>query len=1041
MARSFGDGVRVGLRQLEDQGGGGSALAHARWLWLLHDDSAPEPEALAELIRAGDSGPSIALVGAKQREWARPDRLISVGVTVSPGGRRFTGIEDSELDQGQHDGREDVYGVGTAGALILTERWDALGGTDPALGPFGDGLDLSRRVRLAGSRVVVAPRAIVRHARASYLGLRPEQGPVGVPTPSASSPDDDGAPAPDVRRSFRARRVALLHSRLVDAPAVFVPVLAVAAAIGAIVRALARVATKEPRLAADEVAATVHVLRRPGVVRRSRARIRADRRLPTSCLRPLRASWRDVWRVGRDRRLSAVAARRVRVVPDEFEVAERAAAAARRRAGLIGVLAASVTLVIVTFGPLVAVGPVTGGALLPTDAGLGALWQRALGAWVSSSGGYPGPNDSFLGVLAVPTAILGGSAGAVVTGLVLAAVPLAGLGAWFAAGAATRSIPLRAWIAFVWAVAPALLLAIGQGRLGAVVAHVVLPWAALGLARALGVHLRDESGASPASRQAGEGVPGGVAAARVESSPGRLDPAGAVAAAAGAGLALAIAAAGAPVLVPAGLLVLGVLAVAAPRRRRYLWLSAIPPVVLLAPLILEAVRDIPGGSWRVVFADPGVPLASDTGPTYLPLLGWPMSAVAWPVLPEPAAGHAPLVAGAVVALAAALALARRRRWRVALTGWAVAAVGLAAALGASRVDVGVGGDLLGEASVVRGWAGAGTSLVVAGLLVAVAAGVDGFGAPLAGRSFGRRHVGAAVLAGLLVLAPLAATVAWAWRVVEARSSGATTEVFALRGAEAAVPALGLELQDPPQQASVLGIEPGETEVTAHLWRADGDRLEERSLAVAARVLVGGPGRTELRPPDQADEALAGLVAGLVVGTATNPSEELARFAVGVVVVPPGSGGAWERLIARLDATAGLERVTENPTGTVWRVAPPEGSALIGRVRIVSADGTVSAVVPSDGVTARSAVEAGEAERFVVLAERADPGWRAWLDGEPLSPRTVGWSQAFVLGPEGGELVVAYSSWRLTLVHTVQAVVLGLYAVLALPLRRRRVEVA
>ena len=48
-----------------------------------------------------------------------------------------------------------------------------------------------------------------------------------------------------------------------------------------------------------------------------------------------------------------------------------------------------------------------------------------------------------------------------------------------------------------------------------------------------------------------------------------------------------------------------------------------------------------------------------------------------------------------------------------------------------------------------------------------------------------------------------------------------------------------------------------------------------------------------------------------------------------------------------------------------------------------------------------------------------------------------WRQAFVVGEAGGTVVVTNSDWTLTLVHTVQAVVLGLFVLLSLPLRRRR----
>ena len=178
-----------------------------------------------------------------------------------------------------------------------------------------------------------------------------------------------------------------------------------------------------------------------------------------------------------------------------------------------------------------------------------------------------------------------------------------------------------------------------------------------------------------------------------------------------------------------------------------------------------------------------------------------------------------------------------------------------------------------------------------------------------------------------------------------------------------------------------------------------------------------------------------------MGAAEDPGAALARRAVAVVLVPPGAGDARDRLVARIDSTAGIERVTENETGTVWRVARPEGAGLIARVRVVGPDGTVRDVVPSFGTLARGQIEAGEEGRLVVLAERADPGWRAWLDGRPLRAQTVGWQQAFVLPTDGGERsMVAFHSWSQTLVHTGQAVVLALFALLAVPVRRRRAGV-
>ncbi|MBK5250748.1 MAG: glycosyltransferase, partial [Actinomycetales bacterium] len=494
---TFGDAVR---RALADRGSPSERTAPdgeaapdgdsppqqpaGRWLWLLHDDAAPEPAALAELARTVEVGRSIAIAGAKQVDWDVPDRLISVGVRNTPDGQRFTGIEDGEIDQGQHDGREDVYAVGTAGMLVDAHVWDELGGPDPVLGPFLDGRDLSRRARLAGHRVVVVPTAVVRHARAGYFGLR-----------EADGSRTRAALAPDPRRTFRARREAILHARMTQVPALAVPLIAIAAILSSPIRALWRVATKEIGLAAEEFWAPLGALVRTGAVLRARRRAAATRTMSNRRLRPLQASWRDVYRVRRDLRLQVAAERRAARAPSELEMAERAAVATRRRLTLGAILLVVSVLSLLTIAPAAFSGALTGGALLPVDSTFGGIWRAALSPWVATGDGAAGPPDPFLGVLGLLSLLTGGSVGAgmqvTIALLLVLAMPLAALTGWFAAGAATRSMMLRAWAAFIWALGPALLLGLGHGRLGSVIAHVALPFVALGLARALGLDRRD----------------------------------------------------------------------------------------------------------------------------------------------------------------------------------------------------------------------------------------------------------------------------------------------------------------------------------------------------------------------------------------------------------------------------------------------------------------------------------------------------------------------------------------------------------------------
>src|SRR5690606_16121581 len=104
-------------------------------------------------------------------------------------------------------------------------------------------------------------------------------------------------------------------------------------------------------------------------------------------------------------------------------------------------------------------------------------------------------------------------------------------------------------------------------------------------------------------------------------------------------------------------------------------------------------------------------------------------------------------------------------------------------------------------------------------------------------------------------------------------------------------------------------------------------------------------------------------------------------AVGGVLVPPapdGLAGARGGLVGHLDATLGLERITEGPTGVIWRVSATPGADgrdhAPARVQLLDADGVRVGTVASGPLEAHDRVAVDAA--LVVLAERADPGWRA-----------------------------------------------------------------
>jgi GT2 family glycosyltransferase len=137
------------------------------WLWLLHDDCAPEPEALERLLAEAESRPSASILGPKLVSWASPDRLQEIGFSIDRTGRAVSPIEDDEIDQGQHDQIRDVFFVNTAGMLVRRGALLNVGGFDERMPAFRDDLDLCWRTHLTGGRVLVVPQARVRHFAAA----------------------------------------------------------------------------------------------------------------------------------------------------------------------------------------------------------------------------------------------------------------------------------------------------------------------------------------------------------------------------------------------------------------------------------------------------------------------------------------------------------------------------------------------------------------------------------------------------------------------------------------------------------------------------------------------------------------------------------------------------------------------------------------------------------------------------------------------------------------------------------------------------------
>jgi GT2 family glycosyltransferase len=412
-------------------------------VWILAQDTAPEPDALARLVGALELGPSVAFVAPKLVRWDDRTEIVSLGVSMTSLGRTV-GLADAELDQGQHDAREDVLGTDIRGILARTDAWRDLGGIDRALKGADEGLDLGVRARLAGARVLLVPTALV-----AVSG----DGVAGLPSPLTG-----------VRRRRRAfaSRTAQLHRRLVYAPAPAAPFLWLAILPTALWRTVLQIVRKQPGLVGPEWAAAVVAMVRLASVARARSRIRSSRTTGWAQLAPLRVSQRELREQLEDDADSATPARRGDL---RFFTGGGAWL-------VLGALVASIA----AFPALAAWSVLGGGGLQPLSANIVRLWADTAYGLRASGLDTVGPADPFAGMLAVLGSAWPLDPSRALVILWLLALPLAALGGWFAATRVTDRSLLRFAGGAIWALAPTLLAALTQGRPSAVLAHLLLPW-------------------------------------------------------------------------------------------------------------------------------------------------------------------------------------------------------------------------------------------------------------------------------------------------------------------------------------------------------------------------------------------------------------------------------------------------------------------------------------------------------------------------------------------------------------------------------------
>ena len=925
------------------------------WLWVLHDDCVPAPDALEALLATAADDRRIGIVGPKVRDFTNRRQLLEAGLSIARSGRRETGLERREEDQGQHDDLGPVLAVGSAGMLVRHDVWERLGGFDPQIPLFRDDLDLGWRANLAGYRVVVAPDAVVYHVQAAAQGRRT----IDAATRRRHLLDRRNA-LYVLLANLRARSLWLAYPRL---------------ALASVARALGFALAKLPGLAVDELLAVVLVVGRPDRIWRARRARRALRTVPDAEVQALLAprgsqvmraldSLVGVFSLGSPGGSADIAARGHRAVetgpgddtdfhdePAGFRWLRRLA-----RPGVVLFLALAV-ITVVASRDLIGAGRLVGGALLPAPDGAGDLWATYVASWHDVGLGSDAIAPPYLAAVAAAGSLLLGKAPLAVEVLLLAAVPLAGLTALLAARRLLESVWVRVWAAATYALLPATTGAIAGGRLGTALATVLLPVLALGVARVVGDGRR----------------------------PGTWSSAWA------SGLCLAVMAAFVPVSYVIAAALLLVVAAGAARSLAVLARLVVvlaTPIAVLVPWTLE-LPSRPG----LLLLEAGLPGPGLSDPVLRPVQILLQS--------SGAPGALPWWLGVPLVLGALSSLLSQHRRRLVLAGWATAGTGLAVGLTVSLTTV----STPTAQTAVAAWPGFPVAVVAGGLLLACAVGVERAQDRLRRRSFGWRQPVALGVVGLVIVTPLLLAGWWVVRGID--------DPLTRRDPVVLPPFVAAEGDEPARPRTVTLGRASDGSITYALLRDSGPRL----------------GDAETGPPYESFDALDLAVADLVSGRGGDEASVLAEHAVRFLLVAPPVDAD---LVATIDAVPGLRRLSTNNGAALWRLSQPAS-----RLRLVDADGATLGELPSGPEGAVATVPVGPDGRLAVLAERADPRWRATLDGSLLPTETVdGWAQGFRVPSTGGRLQVAYDGSERTRWLTVQAGLVGLVILLATPGARR-----
>jgi GT2 family glycosyltransferase len=601
-------------------------LATDGYIWIVHDDSAPDADALEKLLKEIELSPSLAVVGPKQVDWDDPKLIKQMGLTLTRGGKLFSRVR-GEFDQGQHDHLEDVMAVGTAGALVNLEKYRALEGFDPKAPPLAADVDFSIRARLSGGRVAIAPASKIAHQMLSMNGKRSRNWLGGTPA--------------------KAIRHAELYLALSYASFIGFVLGWLLLIPFAILNSLVLLIRKRAGAIPAELAAAGTTFLQLGRILSSRARIRRTTSARLRSLASLRASRQEVKssnQRAKDQEVSTqLLAAHARGDNDEATQSPNSGFVSSGAVWFaLGLVALNALWIPTNYA-------VSGAGVIPLSSNWFEIFGQAGSMQQNLGLGFAGAADPFSWVLAIISAPLFFQPNLSITLVLFLSTAIAFTGMFYLSGLFTRSSPLRITAALSFALWPALTVSIADTRIAQVIAIIALPYLAHSIAKIANLGLSNPGTFVSTWSQVGV-----------------------------SGILLALIGASSPVLGLTLIVLIVGLAIARPSKLMALLFTTGLTVVWFAPLALERLSTV---SPLAVFMSPGPgsPSAVEASWT-LPFFGFGFDSLAFGLFIA-----VPVLLLALISLLTPGAKASLVLWVVAFTALAVAYVGAGVSLSFGQI--------------------------------------------------------------------------------------------------------------------------------------------------------------------------------------------------------------------------------------------------------------------------------------------------------------------------------------------------------------------